>query len=336
MVSQSIPRDADTRAGHLRPLDPARDLGPLAHLIEIAFADELSFGATAIAREIQAQSLFGPIFWLLSRISPTFRELLTGFVWEEDGTLVGNTTISRADGIANDWIISNVAVLPSYRRRGIADQLVGAAIEYARQRRARRILLQVRADNEAARRLYLKHGFVTVEVVTQLQASRMIPPRWQPNPSVVIRAPVPARWYEAYELARVAIPIAVQQLRPLRADTFHIRLRGSLDTIAEWLTGRSRERWWAEVDGRLRGLLTIERGRGTSRIEFIIHPEGRGLVEPDLTRHALERLRGNTKVRAHVPTYQAEVINSLRKCGFVEVRSLEQMVLEVQKLGERQ
>lgn len=335
MVSQSIPRDVGARAGRLRRLDPARDLGPLAHLIEIAFADELSFGASAIAREIQAQSFFGPVFWVLSRISATFRELLTGFVWEEGGTLVGNTTITRADGVANDWIISNVAVLPAYRRRGIADELVGAAIEYARQRGAHRILLQVRADNEAARRLYLKHGFVTVEVVSQLRASGAAPPPWQPNPRVAIRMPVPARWYEAYDLARASIPLAVQRLRPLRPDAFQVRVHARVDRLVEWLTGRRRERWWAEVDGRLRGLLTIERGRGPSRMEFIIHPEGRGVVEPDLTRHALERLRGENRLRANVPTYQSEAIASLRECGFTEIRALEQMVLEIHRPGGR-
>ena len=62
MVSQSLPRDADSEVGRLRPLDPSRDLGPLARLIEIAFADELAAGASTITREIQAQSLLSPLF----------------------------------------------------------------------------------------------------------------------------------------------------------------------------------------------------------------------------------------------------------------------------------
>jgi len=170
---------------------------------------------------------------------------------------------------------------------------------------------------------------VTIEAVTELQATRTVIPPWHPNPRVTIRAPIPGRWYEAYDMARAAIPSTVQQFRPLRAALFQVRMRGPLERASDWLSGHWRERWWADVDGRLRALLTIERRRGPTphRLEFIIHPEGRGLVEHDLTRHALTQLHRSHTIRANVPTYFPEAIESLRQCGFKEIRTLEQMVL---------
>jgi RimJ/RimL family protein N-acetyltransferase len=49
---------------------------------------------------------------------------------------------------------------PGWRGRGVGGALVGAAIEAARQLGAHKLALQVWPHNAAARRLYLRHGFV--------------------------------------------------------------------------------------------------------------------------------------------------------------------------------
>src|SRR5579871_1562176 len=60
-----------------------------------------------------------PLLSVLRRFSPALRDVLHGFIWEEDALPVGLVNISR-DGGSEDWVISNVGVLPEYRRRGIA------------------------------------------------------------------------------------------------------------------------------------------------------------------------------------------------------------------------
>jgi ribosomal-protein-alanine N-acetyltransferase len=58
--------------------------------------------------------------------------------------------------------LMNLAVAPSARRRGLATALVRHAVTLGRERGARRAVLEVRASNEAARRLYERMGFVQV------------------------------------------------------------------------------------------------------------------------------------------------------------------------------
>ncbi|MDQ1744827.1 MAG: [ribosomal protein S18]-alanine N-acetyltransferase [Pseudonocardiales bacterium] len=58
--------------------------------------------------------------------------------------------------------ILTVGVLPSARRRGVGRLLVRALVAEARRRRAGEVLLEVREDNEAARRLYAGEGFAVL------------------------------------------------------------------------------------------------------------------------------------------------------------------------------
>jgi [ribosomal protein S18]-alanine N-acetyltransferase len=60
--------------------------------------------------------------------------------------------------------INNVAVLPAYRRRGLARQLLGAVLVAADAEGARRATLEVRRSNLAALRLYESLGFETAAV----------------------------------------------------------------------------------------------------------------------------------------------------------------------------
>jgi ribosomal-protein-alanine N-acetyltransferase len=58
-----------------------------------------------------------------------------------------------------EWELENIAVLPEFRRQGIAHELLSALLSQARTLSAERILLEVRASNHAAIRLYHANGF---------------------------------------------------------------------------------------------------------------------------------------------------------------------------------
>ncbi|HEY0004173.1 MAG TPA: ribosomal protein S18-alanine N-acetyltransferase [Pyrinomonadaceae bacterium] len=55
--------------------------------------------------------------------------------------------------------INNIAVRPAYRRRGIGDNLLDAALKEAARLGCHVAVLEVRLSNEAAQKLYEKHGF---------------------------------------------------------------------------------------------------------------------------------------------------------------------------------
>src|SRR5512139_1351996 len=86
---------------------------------------------------------------------------LSGFVWEEDGRLVGNLSlIPFLNQGRQYYLIANVAVDPNNRRRGIARALTEAAIEQVRNRGVGAVWLHVREDNIPAYNLYTSLGFV--------------------------------------------------------------------------------------------------------------------------------------------------------------------------------
>ncbi len=77
-------------------------------------------------------------------------------VAEEAGQLCGFVC---AQAVAGEWELENVVVAAGFLRRGIANELMRALIQRAKNEAASAILLEVRESNVAARRLYEKHGF---------------------------------------------------------------------------------------------------------------------------------------------------------------------------------
>ena len=66
--------------------------------------------------------------------------------------------------VADEMHILNLAVLPELRRKGIARELVFAALRRAFQKGAKRAFLEVRASNIAAQKLYSNLGFAGISI----------------------------------------------------------------------------------------------------------------------------------------------------------------------------
>jgi ribosomal-protein-alanine N-acetyltransferase len=79
---------------------------------------------------------------------------------------------TRLAGYVCFWVvfeelrIMNVAVIPSARRQGIARRLIDRALDIGREKSAVKGLLEVRASNSAARRLYGALGFREASIRT--------------------------------------------------------------------------------------------------------------------------------------------------------------------------
>ena len=81
------------------------------------------------------------------------------WVMREDRRVVGYLCLWE---IGEEIHITNVAVHPEFRRRGIARALLSAVLEDARHRALRVIALEVRPSNREARTLYDSLGFRAV------------------------------------------------------------------------------------------------------------------------------------------------------------------------------
>ena len=158
MVAQAVSKSKPAFRG-IRPFSPRTDLYGVARLLEEAFRGEHNFPFSdfPLMREI------GIVMWTLT-YAPTFPETFEGFVWIEDGKIVGNATLTADLVRGNRYYISNVAVKQEYRRRGIARVLMQASLEHIRRQHAQGALLNVRPKNEGAIKLYEDLGFKTLEM----------------------------------------------------------------------------------------------------------------------------------------------------------------------------
>jgi ribosomal-protein-alanine N-acetyltransferase len=64
--------------------------------------------------------------------------------------------------VAGEAYVTDVAVLPEHRRKGVGDALVKQAVKQADGEGCEFITLEVRVSNEAAASLYANNGFETV------------------------------------------------------------------------------------------------------------------------------------------------------------------------------
>lgn len=110
------------------------------------------------ASELEKQCLFFP--WSQKEIeSFIVNEHSVYLVACENGVIAG---ICSATVGAGECSIDNLAVLPSYRRRGTASKLLERLFELSKENGCTEAYLEVAEDNEGAISLYKKHSFITV------------------------------------------------------------------------------------------------------------------------------------------------------------------------------
>ena len=128
-------------------------MAQVADLVGQVFAAELDARGRNALREMQWVGRLTPLLGGTLSMA-LLNEEFSGHVWVEEGCVVGNVTLQSVDQSGSRWRISNVAVAPTYRGRGIARALMQAALREIAQRGGNWALLQVYAQNHAAQQLY--------------------------------------------------------------------------------------------------------------------------------------------------------------------------------------
>jgi len=146
---------------HLRPLNVLRDLSHVADLIELCFSTSMDNEDQRYVQDMRRASRDDGFLNWANRAAETTSLPLTGYVWEENGKIVGNASlVPFRHHKKRVYLIANVAAHPDYRRRGIARALTERALVHARDKKADAIWLHVRDDNPGAVKLYSDLGFV--------------------------------------------------------------------------------------------------------------------------------------------------------------------------------
>jgi ribosomal protein S18 acetylase RimI-like enzyme len=336
VVSLSVTNSPAKPVQSLRPVNLRTDLAQVADLIEIAFSDSMDNNGRAAVRELRMLSHLGPGLSLLSGGNELTQGISLGYVWEDEGRIVGNVSIYPTNwpsSLGSAWIIANVAVHPSHRRRGIARQLMDASVEMIRQRGGTTAILQVDADNESAHRLYESLGFVSERTWTTWRRGSSI--RALPmasTKSVYITRRRRGEWQAEYELAERVRPAAqggVGWLRPLHPNLFRGTPWGA---ISNWVSLRSTERLVVHsADEDLAASMWIESGFAASSVQLtlLVDPEYQGYYDDALVNLAVRRYGDRQPLMIEHPADETLIGTVLQQYHFRPQRSLIHMRYDV-------
>ena len=327
MVAASVRRN--TAFTGVRPLEGARDLGGVAEVLAEAFRGEMDSAGKRAVAEMRAIGRLGPLAWWLELFAPIGEGFSPGFVWVEDGRIVGNATVRRAPAFGRGHVVGNVAVLPDYRRHGIARQLMQACIERARDEGGAWVALEVRTDNIPARHLYLSLGFqqTGAEALLRRNANTPVSNSSELN-GARIRRPRSGEGAVLFSLAQSVTPNGMKWVEPLRESEFALGWDRRFDL---WLSGRGEAWWVAESGEQIAGAVRVETFRNSdeeSRLRMWVkagYPFHAALMEAAL---ASRDVRARPLAIAH-PAEDVEALQVLAHYCFQPALTLAHMKLNL-------
>lgn len=171
MSSIALSTRTDTHP-NLRPLNILRDLPAVADLIELCFSNTMDNDGKRYVQDMRRAGSDNSFIKWANRAAESTSLPLTGYIWEENGHIIGNASlVPFRHRKQRFYLIANVAVHPSHRRKGIARVLTERAMQHAREKKVNNIWLHVRDDNPEAIALYTKLGFTERTRRTSWQAA---------------------------------------------------------------------------------------------------------------------------------------------------------------------
>ena len=296
---------------HIRPINARRDLGAVADLIELCFANTLDPDGKRYLRRMRQASQKGKSGWF---DAATFQMNITaeGYIWIENGKIVGNISLIPFNTLGRViYLLANVAVHPDYRRRGIARQLTEAALAWTQNKRIHSVWLQVRDDNIPAIQLYESTGFVerarrTTWTVLPDDLRGITPS------GVRIVSQKSQHWTRQKQWLRQNYPDNLFWYWPLRRSAFR---PGFLSAIANFFTETHSRHWGVEQHGRLLGMLSWKTTHAyADQLWLAAPPENEDLVLQALLPYIFWRKHSQRPLSLDMPVDRA--VDTLPAAGF--------------------
>jgi predicted N-acetyltransferase YhbS len=306
----------------LRPVNPRSDMAQVADLIGLAFRGELDAGGLQMIREMRAFGRAGWLGYQLSRLMLPPAARPHGFVWQEQGHIVGNASLLAVEGYPQRWVLANVAVHPEWRRRGIARMLVVASLAEAARLGAHRLILQVGQSKREVQALYANLGFVTTSARTLWTRPARLPAplgvaQDGPQPRL------PAEWEEQWTFLKLLHPEGLIWPFPPEDDLFR-------PTGMSAFLGAGRVRHWLwRQEGEIVASLTAQARAALQEWRLILGcaPAMRGKLEAAMLAHALAELPSDLPASLEYPSGPPDA--ALEALGFRAGRALTWMALEL-------
>lgn len=304
--------------GHLRRLDMRRDLANVADLVEICFYDTLDPEGrqylSEMRRAAQSASLLG---WASNLIDESPMPP-SGFVWEEDGRLVGSLSLIPISWQGKKgYMIANVATHPDYRGHGIATALTMTALKHAQEHNAASVWLQVRHDNPSAIHIYNVNGFIERMRRTSWYSGPNFPEE-NPPVGVKISKRLSGHWKQQREWLNSIYPPELTWNMPMDLNIFRPDVWGKVYRIFNFEFLRH---WSVEREGELKGVLSWKHSSGFTDTLWLAIPEP---VDESAILALLIKARHmiikNQPLSLNFPAAMAEEV--LRQAGFYAHQTL--------------
>jgi GNAT superfamily N-acetyltransferase len=306
----------------MRPMSMFRDLSAVADLIELCFADAMDRDGQRYIADMRRASHDNSFLKWASNMTETASLPLTGFVWEENGRIIGNASlIPFRDTGKRIYLIANIAAHPDHRRRGIARALTQRAMQHGWEKKASALWLHVRADNPGAIRLYSELGFREIARRTTWVA-RPDPAQDEPEtgPQIVTRHPL--YWPKQREWLRRLNPDILNWYHPININSLR---PGLLNLLYQMFVDMHIKQWVAVQEDKLLATLAWSyQGRSEALIAATPpNQEDSGPSIKALTQllfHARRTLSGHSRLSLEYPG--GEMTEAFTSAGFTERRTL--------------
>ncbi len=312
---------------NLRALNVLRDLPQVADLIELCFSHTMDDDGQRYVRDMRRAGRDSNFLNWAIGIGETASLPLSGYIWEENGRIVGNASLvpfhHRKQRI---YLIANVAVHPDHRRRGIARALTERAVRHARQRKIASLWLHVRDDNPGAIQLYSDLGFEERARRTTWSAPgdsefKLV------NDNITVTTRLPRFWAQQLEWLRRNYPDELAWHRPWN---FGMLRPGVWNWLTQLFLDTTVQQWAAVAGEQLEAVLTWIPGGYEASLYAALdaRSDPRGLTA------LLSRVRRELAYRKHIPLElpAGQFETAIQAAGFKPDRTLIWMRAEVATL----
>ena len=303
---------------HMRPLNILRDLSRVADLIELCFSPTMDVDGQRYLADMRRASRDDSFTTWASRVTETANLPMMGYVWEQDGQIVGNASLIpfRYNG-KRIFLIANVATHPDHRRHGIGRALTERVMQQARDKKASDIWLHVRDDNPGAIKLYEDLGFREVARRTTWTAS---PDSFHPKPDSDIK--IVARhshfWSRQQEWLRRLYPEFIDWYQPLNIEALR---PGLMNWLYLLFVDFNITQWAALRGADLLAILSwLPRGGRTDTMYAATGPGSDPEALTQLLIHARRTLSSRSILSLEYPA--GEMDDAIRAAGFTSRRTL--------------
>jgi ribosomal protein S18 acetylase RimI-like enzyme len=298
----------------LRKISIREDLLEVADLIELCFSSTLDEDGRDYLRHLRRAAHDAYYLSWLQSAAERLSAPLNGFVWEENGRIVGNLSlIPMLRGGRIVYWIANVAVHPDFRRRGIGRKLTQQAITHLRERGVHSAWLQVRSDNPPAQELYRSLGFEERLRRTTWTAHPYQEKIAQQISGISVFARRDQDWDRQAEWMRAIYPPDVAWNLSLRITRFKPDF---WQRVLRWLQGDVQKNWAAIYEDRALAFASWEPARSHSDTLWVAAPPNvNSEVLTALLYHASGELRYRGKpLQVNYPAMQS--VEAFQNAGF--------------------